>query len=133
MKWNFVKIQSWHVENHHNYHRLHSEWFHYSYHNIIVDDEKIYIISNFKNEFFWERKWLFVLSMWKLTLGYIVIQHICRNKNGRQPFSRAANKTTISLWMFIFLLFWMKAIWDEGEYGKVIWHKKNRSGQLSTP
>jgi hypothetical protein len=31
-------------------------------------------------------------------------------------------KTTISLWMFIFLLFWMKAIWDEGGDG-VIWHK----------
>jgi hypothetical protein len=30
-------------------------------------------------------------------------------------------KTTISLWMFIFLLFWMKAIWDEGGDGKVIW------------
>jgi hypothetical protein len=30
-------------------------------------------------------------------------------------------KTTISLWMFIFLLFWMKPIWEEGGDGKVIW------------
>jgi len=39
-KWNFVKIWSWYVENHHNYHPLCSEQFHYSYHNIIIDDEK---------------------------------------------------------------------------------------------
>jgi hypothetical protein len=25
VKWNLVKIWSWHVENHHNYHRVHSE------------------------------------------------------------------------------------------------------------
>jgi hypothetical protein len=46
MKWSLVKIWSWHDENHHNYHRLHSKYFHYSYHNSIIDDEKI--IYNFK-------------------------------------------------------------------------------------
>jgi len=30
---------------------LHFEWFQHSYHNIIVDDGKQIIISNFKNEF----------------------------------------------------------------------------------
>jgi hypothetical protein len=44
-KLKFVKIWSWHVENHHSYYRLHFEQFHYSYHNSIVDDENIY---NFK-------------------------------------------------------------------------------------
>ncbi len=57
MKWNFVKIWSWHVENHPNYHKLHFEEFHYSYHNIIVDDWKIY---NFKfkkrNSFFGKKR-----------------------------------------------------------------------------
>jgi len=56
VKWNFEKIWHWHVENYHNYHRLHSEKFHYSYHNIIVDDGKIYNFKNLKTNSFLEKK-----------------------------------------------------------------------------
>jgi len=63
--------KSSHVENHHNCHRLHSEKIHSSYHNIIVNDEKI---CNFKiYEFiFWKKK-IFAFSTRKLTVGYIIL------------------------------------------------------------
>jgi len=40
MKLNFMKIWSWGVQNHHNYHKVQFEWFHSLYNNIIVDYEK---------------------------------------------------------------------------------------------
>jgi hypothetical protein len=47
--------------------------FNYSYQNIIIDGGiyiYIYKFQFFKRNSFFERKKLFVLSMWKLTIGY---------------------------------------------------------------
>jgi hypothetical protein len=70
-----------------NYRSLRSEYFHYSYHNIILDDGKTYNFKkNLKRIHFLKKK-LFVLSMWKLT--QIIFRNVERmffkeNKNLKQ-------------------------------------------------
>jgi len=59
MKWNFVKIGHCHVENYYNYHRLHSKKIHNSYHNIIVDDGKIYNLKIMKRIHFLKKNYFF--------------------------------------------------------------------------
>jgi hypothetical protein len=48
---------------------LHSEWFHYSCDDIVIDHGKFKIFKLKKRINFLKKK-IFVLSMWKLTLGY---------------------------------------------------------------
>jgi hypothetical protein len=62
--------------------------FHYSYHNIIVNYRKD-IISNFKNEFIFEKNKIFILSMWKHTLGYGMCKDQCHV--GRMHFFHFCN------------------------------------------
>ncbi len=94
MKW------SWHIEHHPNYHRLHSKYFHYSYHNIIIGDGKN-IISKYKNEFiFWKKK--IIMSMWKLTLGYDMqnmnwIKNVNKKHFKKKKVTLCSSKYSISL------------------------------------
>jgi hypothetical protein len=56
VKWNFVKIWSRHVQNHHNSHSYNVDKFHDSYQNSLVDDGKIYNFKTEKTNSFFEKK-----------------------------------------------------------------------------
>jgi hypothetical protein len=116
VKWNFVKIWIWHVENNHNYHRLHPELFHYSYHNIIVNDGK-FIISNLQMNSFFERK-IFILSMWKLTQAKIYIIH----KQWHHMLNIYVSQHNNCLSLFLFFLGWNLPMISQQDSDNSLWN-----------